>query len=80
VAYVFGNLAAGGAFDAQDMALSAALRKAWVAFAASGNPQLPQWTPYRPEADNHLELSDALEGGAHWRQSQLDFLERFFGR
>ncbi|MBC5783696.1 carboxylesterase family protein [Ramlibacter sp. USB13] len=84
VGHVFGTLEASGPgrHDAVDTALSAAMRKAWVAFAATGDPNTagaPRWEPYRPAADNHLVLGDAAQPGAAWRRPQLDFLERFFG-
>lgn len=82
-AHVFGTLATGGAFDAVDEKVSAALRKAWVGFAAKGDPNgsgVPRWDAYQPERDNHLEFGDRIVAGTHWRQAQLDFLERFYSR
>lgn len=79
VGHVFGNLAAGGAFAAADEALSRLMRKAWVAFAATGDPGVPRWEPYRVEDDNHLVLSQQCEPDAGWRGAQLDFLDRFYG-
>lgn len=82
-AHAFGNLAAGGAFDAIDEKLSRVMRKAWVAFASQGNPNtggVPRWDAYLPGHDNHLALDDRVEPGAGWRQAQLDFLERFYSR
>ncbi|HEX7891092.1 MAG TPA: carboxylesterase family protein [Ramlibacter sp.] len=70
-------------FDAVDEALSATMRKAWVAFAASGDPNtsgVPRWEAYRPGDDNHLSLCDTVRPGANWRQAQLDFLERFYSQ
>lgn len=82
VAYAFGNLAvAGEDFDAADQALSRIMRRAWVAFAADGDPNtagVPRWDAYRPASDNHLELGDEARPGSAWRKAQLDFLERFF--
>ena len=66
-----------------DEALSRAMRKAWVAFAANGDPNTdgaPRWEPYRVAEDNHLVLSDGTHPGRDWRRGQLDFLERFFTR
>jgi para-nitrobenzyl esterase len=84
VGHVFGTLEASapGAHDAVDAALSRTMRKAWVAFAASGDPNtagVPRWHAYRADEDNHLTLGDKVEPGAGWRRPQLDFLERFFG-
>ena len=83
VGHVFGNLQAawGGAHDAGDEELSRIMRKAWVAFAASGDPNaagLPSWAPYRPADDNHLAFGDPVQAGAAWRRPQLDFIDRFF--
>ena len=86
VAHAFGNLTTLGDgahahIDDWDETLSAVMRKAWVAFASHGNPNVPgapQWAAYRAEEDNHLELGDTVRPGALWRKNQLDFLDRFF--
>ena len=88
VAHAFGNLAAApagetAAFDAVDEALSRTMRRAWVAFAATGDPNTqdgPRWEAYRPADDNHLALADQVGPGAGWRRDALDFLERFYAR
>ncbi|MDB5958361.1 carboxylesterase family protein [Ramlibacter sp.] len=88
MAHAFGNVAAAAPgeqadFDARDEALSAIMRKAWVAFAGKGNPNtagVPQWDAYRVGDDNHLVLGDEVLPGAGWRKAQLDFLERFYER
>jgi para-nitrobenzyl esterase len=87
VHYVFGNLDAPypgelPQFDSTDQALSTAMMKAWVAFAANGDPNRPglaAWPAYDAAADNYLEFGDAIRAGSGWRRDQLDFLERFFG-
>ena len=81
--YPFGNVERSGAYDAADQELSRAMRKAWVAFAAQGNPNaagVPRWDAYLPEQDNHLVFDERIEAGAAWRKPQLDFLERFYAR
>lgn len=83
VAHAFGNVESSGAFDEVDQALSRTMRRAWVAFAASGDPNaegVPRWDRYRFADDNHLALGDRVESGAAWRKPQLDFLERFYSR
>lgn len=88
VAHAFGNIDAAppgqvADFDATDEALSRTMRKAWVAFAASGDPNtagVPRWEAYRAADDNHLALGDQVQPGGAWRRPQLDFLERFFSR
>ncbi|MEJ7929348.1 carboxylesterase family protein [Ramlibacter sp. AN1015] len=80
VAHVFGNL--GEAAQPMDAALSDAMRRAWVRFAATGSPEAAgslDWKPYRPADDNHLALGDAIAPGHGWRAEPLDFLERFYG-
>jgi para-nitrobenzyl esterase len=87
-AHVFGNVDAAppgraADFDAVDEELSRTMRKAWLAFAASGDPNTagaPRWDAYRPADDNHLELGDEVKPGAAWRKPQLDFLDGFFSR
>jgi para-nitrobenzyl esterase len=81
VAHAFGNVEGTGTFDDVDVALSRTMRKAWVAFAASGDPNaegVPRWDRYRIEDDNHLALGDEVVPGRAWRKPQLDFLERFY--
>ena len=86
VSHAFGNYASAAPgesvdFDAQDEAVSQVMRKAWVAFAATGDPNttgVPKWAPYRTPQDNHLELGNSLCPGNSWRRAQLDFLDRFF--
>jgi para-nitrobenzyl esterase len=78
VPHVFATLDAAWPHDENDLVLSRVMRKAWVRFAETGNPQVPQWEPYRSEADNHLVLGDRVEPGSGWRRPQLDFLERLF--
>jgi para-nitrobenzyl esterase len=88
VAHAFGNVDAAppgelARFDAVDEALSATMRKYWIAFAAHGDPNTagaPRWDAYRPADDNHQLLGDTVQPGAAWRRPQLDFLERFYGR
>lgn len=88
VAHAFGNHDRAPAgeqadSDAADEAVSRVMRRAWVAFAATGDPNtqgVPRWDAYRPAEDNHLRLGDELVAGAGWRRAQLDFLERFYGR
>jgi para-nitrobenzyl esterase len=83
VAHAFGNVAATGASNAVDEELSKVMRKAWVAFAANGDPNtagVPRWDPYRSADDNHLVLGDRVEAGGPWRKAQLDFIEAFFAR
>jgi para-nitrobenzyl esterase len=86
VPYPFGNVdrAAPGEtarFDAADLDISVAMRKTWLAFAASGDPNtrgMPRWEPYRIADDNHLAFGDRVHRGAAWRREQLDFLDGYY--
>jgi carboxylesterase type B len=88
VAHAFGNVEAAppgeaADFDSTDLEVSRAMRKAWLAFAAHGDPNgagAPQWEAYRSSDDNHLVFADETTDGAAWRKPQLDFLERFYSR
>jgi para-nitrobenzyl esterase len=88
VAYAFGNIAAAppgetASFDETDEAVSRTMRKAWVAFAASGDPNtrgVPRWDAYDVGDDNHLSFGDEVKPGTAWRRPQLDFLERFYAQ
>jgi para-nitrobenzyl esterase len=85
--YAFGNLAQpgvalGGAYDEEDEALSAVMRRMWLAFAATGTPQgdgLPAWPALAQAPSQYLALDakPALDGA--WRAPQMAFLDRFFG-
>lgn len=85
VAHAFGNVAAAAPgetadHDATDAQLSTLMRKAWVAFAANGDPAFPggpAWARYRASDDNHLHLGDTVFMDRGWRQPQLDFLDRY---
>src|SRR5690606_21304945 len=86
VHYVFGNLAAKypgeqPLFDETDTALSQTMMKAWVTFAATGDPNaegVPTWRPFNAKDDNYLEFGDTVREQSGWRAEQLNFLEAFF--
>ena len=66
--------------DAWDWALSAALRRAVVRFAATGDPNgegLPHWAPYDAATDPDLEFGDEIRAGSGFRTAPLDAMERF---
>lgn len=81
VPYVFGHLDTVRDADTQDRRLSDLMLSHWVAFARTGDPNLPgatHWAPYVPAVDNYLEFGDSVVAGTAWRSPQLDFLERYF--
>lgn len=68
-------------FNAGDEMVSAAMMKAWAAFASHANPNAPglvHWAPYVASRDNHLVFGDTVEEGHGWRHEQLAFLDRFY--
>ncbi|VTU17457.1 Fumonisin B1 esterase [Variovorax sp. SRS16] len=88
VAHVFGHLAAGRSaqpepFDATDVAVSQAMRSAWIAFARSGDPNAPglaAWPAYAPDADAHIEFGDHVGTGRAWHAAPLEFLDSYLDR
>ena len=86
VGYVFGQLAAGRTaapepFDATDEAVSAAMMRAWVAFARDGDPDTEgsaHWPAFEAGDELHLEFGDTVRTGTDDRRAQLDFLERYY--
>lgn len=86
VPYVFASLAAAAKldpapFDATDEALAEAIQDAWVRFATTGDPNgggLPHWPI--SDRDQYLEFDDEIRNGSGWRESQLDFLDGYFGQ
>lgn len=85
IAYLFGMLDAPSFIphpppDATDWALSAALRRMLVRFAATGDPNgdgLPAWAPYVAATDPYLEFGDVIRARSGFRAEQLDAMERF---
>ena len=76
IAYAFGNLPAQG-MQPEDHALSDAMTRYWVWFARTGDPNqegLPEWPPYEPQTDRHLELGDVIKAGSHYRKDAVDKL------
>jgi len=90
VAHVFGTLqrtfgiSAGNNqpnFDEADRSLSRQMMGAWARFATTGNPNGPglaDWPAYEPAADNYRMMDWPLGQGSRWRETELDFLDRYF--
>ena len=86
VAYVFGTIDSYRHLNNVqlrdwDHTLSDTMMRAWVEFAADGNPDRGsslEWKPYDRGSDQCLEFGNAIGVAARWRSQQLDFLERFF--
>jgi len=83
---VFGELAAGRTaepelHDATDAAVSAAMMRAWTAFARDGDPSIAgavTWPAFDPRNELHVEFGDTMGVGTDGRRAQLDFLERYY--
>lgn len=64
-----------------DLQLSATMQRAWVRFAANGDPNgpgLPEWPRYDASNDTYLELGTPIRPGHAYRKAQLDALEPFY--
>lgn len=89
VAYVFGNLETRLWADRPvppsneaDRHLSRVMLRAWLAFAKTGDPNnadIPNWDCFDPLQDNFLEFGDTVQAASRWRESQLAFLDDYFG-
>jgi para-nitrobenzyl esterase len=76
--YVFGTLdrpfdGEATAYSAEDLALSKAIMRAWISFAADGAPRA-DWPRVEPTADHCMFLGDELRPGEFPRAAPLDFL------
>ncbi|MBM4062095.1 MAG: carboxylesterase family protein [Planctomycetes bacterium] len=79
IPYVFGTLSRFG--DDQDRALGAAMRRYWIAFAATGDPNGeggpgPAWPRHGAEHDQHLEFGDEVCVGTGLDREACDLLDR----
>lgn len=64
IVYVFGEMANATKFDAKDRELSHMMMKAWVNFAATGNPNgvdVPYWPAYNGTEGAYLNFGDKIE-------------------
>lgn len=80
IPFLFGNLPPRMSEGARN--LSAAMGKAWVRFAATGDPNggtLPVW-PASDADGAYLALDDPPHAGAAWRQDRLAALEAWMAR
>ena len=80
IAYAFGNYSGAGrvVFGGKDRALSEAMRKYWLNFARSGDPNgggLVPWPAYDEKKDAHLELGDEVRAGSGLCREACDAVE-----
>ena len=88
IPYVFNNLGGGGRYwfanrdyDDTDRQLAEVMSSYWINFAATGNPNgegLPEWPAYTPEAEQVLELGDAVQVREGMRDKRLDFFDQLY--
>lgn len=64
--------------DDVDAELAASVHAAWVSFARTGEPGIPDWPRYAPGTASLLEYGDRLVVRDGWREPQIAFLDRFF--
>jgi para-nitrobenzyl esterase len=83
VPYVFGTFAFRP--NETDAALSAAMRRRWINFAHSGDPNIgadgqpnaePYWPNYDRQTDQHLEFGPTIAVGVQLDRDALDFIDR----
>ena len=58
----------------RDIEVSRAIQKAWVAFAATGNPGAVDGVAWPPASQGFLNIGDPVRVQREWREQQLDFL------
>jgi len=78
IAYIFGTYRQGFG-DTTDDRLAGAMRRAWVQFAVTGNPNgegLTLWPAYTEETDAHLEFGDTIRAGRNLMQKECDIFAR----
>lgn len=76
--YLFGSLEVGGYVPTDDdLALSDAMQRYWVGFAATGSPNaegLPVWPTWSADSDAYLELGTPIAAGEGVRTERCDAL------
>ncbi len=85
VAYVFDTLAlqrarGGFDYDAIDSQVAAAMNRAWLRFAKTGNPNggdSPSWPMFTPGEPSHLVFGDRIDVGRSWRDRQISFVNQY---
>ena len=64
--------------DAEDLQLSAIMRRTWARFADTGVPNgagLPSWPRYRRETDPYLEFGNEIRAGSAFHKTRVDAVE-----
>ncbi len=77
IPYVFGNPPRAIAPEEADLALSDAMQRYWIAFAATGAPRvegLPEWPLYEAATDRHLEFGTRIAAGSGLYARECDLL------
>lgn len=85
--YVFGHLnipfgptAAEVPPEPRDIEVSRAIQKAWVTFAATGDPGAVEGVSWPRASEGFLNIGDPVRVQRKWRDEQLDFLNRYSHR
>jgi len=79
IPYLFGTAGAGLGFDETDEKLAATMRRHWVAFARTGDPNaegLHTWPAYETKTDRHLEFGDRVTVGGKLFTLECDLFDR----
>jgi para-nitrobenzyl esterase len=84
IRYVFDNLHAPGgrhAYTLLDDWVSDLMASYWVAFATTGNPNVPGtplWLAHTAEEDMLLEFGNTMVHRFNFRKAELDFFDRYY--
>lgn len=79
IVYVFGTYKKGMGTET-DRRLADNMRRAWVRFAATGDPNhkgLVKWPRYSAEADQHLEFGDTIRVSSKLKKKECDVFDRY---
>jgi len=79
IPYLFGTAGPGLAFEDRDRELARAMRRTWVQFARTGDPNgegSPPWPAFDPKTEAYLEFGDRTAAGEALESEACDLFER----
>jgi len=79
IPYLFGTAGPGMAFDDRDRELARTMRRTWVRFARTGDPNgkgLPVWPAFDEKTEPYLEFGDRVAAGQGLEREACDLFER----
>ena len=79
--YLFGRVNNNDVFNDRNRMLSEVMMKAWVNFAATGNPNgegVPNWPAYKTPQEPYLQLGDSIQVKTAMPKEKLKWIGRAF--